>query len=569
MYVLPDAFVLVYGPPGGLGGTQATPQKLETFWGIGIVSRRTAARIMIRFGAATAAFALAFTGTFASAALAQQGPADLEVSASFEKASYDSTETIRATLTIKNVGGAAAEKVRVGTSAGSSGYRPDNASWGDIAQVKPGIRIEAGATHVVQLTGKVTQVVDNQLVLNGQIVTSSPESNKTNNTFDAKATVVFGTGGAAFTVYGDANGNSAPDAGEGLAGVKVRLTGPANNSREQELLTGPDGKAVFSGLPSGSYRALYEGVGGWEITSDADLLVETGKQFEVVRKADRSVADRLEAKLEFDKDSYAAGESIGITVTLKSKGPAIPVVHAFCSGPGESYELYNTDDSWGDLRYEGPGVQLGAGETKVVKVSAKIPEGASNYGFVAAYCVFGPENEGGEGYPEATDSAKIPGENADASGTLLKEGDLPLAATKIVLVDTGTTHPVASATTDAEGKFEFKGVPAGRYDPVVVGPWKLADGKDNLFRLVKDQPHVHDLLVVPGPEVVDPETLPTTTTTPPPTSSSSAPVDGPNSDNLASTGASVIGLTLLGLVVLAAGTAIVIVVRRRRAAKSV
>lgn len=527
------------------------------------MSARTAARFKIGFGAA--AFALALLG--APAASAQPAGADVEVTGAFDKASFDSGETVTATLTVKNVGSAVAEKVRVGTSGSTSGFRPETSSWGGIAQTSTGIRLAPGTSQVVHLTGKVTQVVDGQLVLQVQMVTSSTESNKANNSFTSQAAVTFGEGAAAFTVYGDANGNNKVDAGEGVAGVKVHLIGPSSGAKEHELVTGADGKAVFTGLATGAYRTTYVGVGALVVTPDLNVKVETGKQTEVIRKADKGVADRLEAKLEFDKDSYAAGDTLGVKVTLTSKGDAIPTVHAFCTGPGESYELYNTDESWGDLRYEGKGVALGAGQTKVVEVKAAIPQGASAYGFVSATCFFGPDTDGGEGYPQGMDTAKIPGDPADASGRLTQAGDQLVPATKIVLVDTGTTHPVASAVTDADGKFEFKSIPAGRYDPVVVGPWKLVAGKDTLFSLVKDVPHVHDLSVEAGPAVADPETAPTSSS-PAPTSTSATGSAAPGTDDgrsgLALTGASIIGLSVLGALVLAGGATTVIVVRRRR-----
>lgn len=518
---------------------------------------------LVKIGAAV--FALALLG--APAAVAQPAGADIEVTGAFDKPSFDSGETVTATLTVKNVGSGTAEKVRVGTSGSTSGFRPDPSSWGGIAQMSTGIRLAPGASQVVRLTGKVTQVVDGQMVLQVQLVTGSAETNKANNSFTSKAAVTFGAGSAAFTVYGDANGNDEVDAGEGVAGVKVNLIGP---SKQAELVTGADGKAVFTGLGTGTYRATYVTVGELVVTPDLTVKVETGKQTEVIRKADKGLADRLEAKLEFDKDSYAAGDALGVKVTLRSKGDAIPAVHAFCTGPGESYELYNTDESWGDLRYEGKGVALGAGQTEVVEVKAAIPQGASAHGFVSATCFFGPDTEGGEGYPRGVDTAKVPGDPADASGRLTQPGDQPLPATKVVLVDTGTTHPVASAVTDVDGKFEFKGVPAGRYDPVVVGPWKLVAGKDPLFTLVKDVPHVHDLAVEAGPEVADPEkVVPTTSSAAPTTTTSEAApaADGAGDDRsgLASTGASVIGLSALGALVLAGGAATVIVVRRRRA----
>ncbi len=531
------------------------------------MSTRTAARFTTGFAAGIAALVLAGP----PAAAVQPAGAEIEVTGAFDKPSFDAGETVTATITIKNTGSAAADKVRVSTSAGTSGFRPEPSSWGAVSQSSTGIRLAPGASQVVRLTGKVVQVVDGQLVLQVQVATSSAEANKANNSVTSKASVTAGAGTAAFTVYGDANRNGKVDAGEGVAGVKVSLVGPSGGARQQELATGPDGRAVFSGLSSGSYRATYAGTGAFVVTPDLNVQVQAGQQVEVVRKADRGVADQLEAKLEFDKDSYAAGDALGVKVTLKSKGDAIPTVHAFCTGPGESYELYNTDESWGDLRYEGGGVSLAAGETKVVEVKAAIPQGASAYGFVSATCFFGPDVEGGEGYPQGVDTAKVPGDPADASGRLTQTGDQPVPAVKVVLVDTGTTQAVASAVTGADGRFEFKGVPAGRYDPVVVGPWKLVEGNGLLFSLVKDVPHVHDLSVVAGPEVTDPETaVPTSSATPTSTSepSSAAPVAdgaGDDSSGLASTGASIIGLSVLGALVLVGGAATVIVVRRRRA----
>lgn len=517
------------------------------------------------------ALALVFGGS--AAAFAQEtstaptGPPelDLEASASFDKAAYDASETIRVKLTIKNISGVAAERVNVLQDLPSA-LHVDEETWGDVGPSRKGVRIEAGALHVVELTGRVVGQAT-ELEFNGHVVAYESERSLENNKFSAKAALSHGRGAAAATIYADANGNGAFDSGEGVRGVKVVLAGQ-KTSDTVEQTSDAEGRVAFTDLPTDTYLARYESADGWLAHPDFRddrWGVEPNKQLNLLRPVVRPAGDKLAATLRFHQDSYPANGQLKITVTLTNKGPAaLPAVRAFCTGPGVPGEVHNVGPGWGALVQGGAGVPVAVGETKSVEVTNEITDDMVAAGVALAVCMFGPDPLE-QGAPSARASAKVLGAVGNAGGRLLQgeDSDVVVPGTKIVLVDPVGGRAVASAVTGQDGRFAFTGVQTGRYQPVVVGPWRVIPQAYGLFQIHRDQVSELDIRVVPGPDVADPEAV-----VPPAPAPTADSAPGASGGGLASTGASVIGLSVLGFGALAAGAGAVLAARRSKEAVS-
>ncbi|MEO6083471.1 MAG: SdrD B-like domain-containing protein [Umezawaea sp.] len=453
--------------------------------------------MLARIAAVSAAVVLVTTGVSTGAASADPLPyAELEASAAFDKPSFDAAETVVATITIRNVGGVAALKVKADTGFGST-FNPS--SWGAIAPFGSGVRIEAGETLVTKVTGRVYS--GTQLVFKGKVTSNPFDGNQANNAFEATAGVTYGTGSVAYTAYADGNGNGQADAGEGIPGVRVDLWGSGNHQR----ITGSDGTALFTDVRSGAYSVVAESPDGWLFPGNAGITVTTDQRLDVVRKGVRPLSDTLAATVEFDQDTYAVGDTANVTITLTNTGTDLPVVHARCGGDGESYDLYNNTAGWGALKYAAEGVPLGSGETKVLHVSAPLTARAEAHGFIRAYCSFGPEVEPQRGAPLAVDKARIPGGVSDATGVVLHDHDgdastpgQPVVGVEIGLLDVDSGQRVATAVTDSTGSYSFTGVPVGWYTPVLDAQWRLVLDGNTTIRIVTGAVHRLRLTAVPA-----------------------------------------------------------------------
>jgi hypothetical protein len=134
----------------------------------------------------------------------------------------------------------------------------------------------------------------------------------------------------------------------------------------------------------------------------------------------------------------------------------------------------------------------------------------------------------------------------------------------VVLTEPGTGAPVARAMTDASGHFAFGDVPAGEYDVVVVGPWKITSCAcvGSLAGQDTDDYEVH---VVPGAVQPDPDAPPEDPLDDPDGAAPQPPgADVVTATRLATTGTGLFVQLAGGLILLVVGAGLRLVGRRRR-----
>ncbi|MFD9734233.1 hypothetical protein [Umezawaea sp. NPDC059074] len=472
----------------------------------------------------------------------------------FDKASYAKADQVGVTVTLANKGADPLPGVVAVCRSDAGHLIPGTGpGWAALAPGGTGVAVAAGETKTV----KVTDVVPDGAYNNGGVAVACEFGNDgTNVTGYAKADGSAKVVGA----VGDLKGDLKND-GKAVASATLVALDTTTRAVLGRATTDSAGAWSLTGLPAGTVNVVV--LGPWKDaqTGGIDHLVhvtggaETAASLTVVAGAevpDPNTAPKLRASVEFTADSFESDASLKVTLTNQSGAPL--TVIARCIG-----DLPNDTDAWGALKVDGPGVDLAVDETKTVDVTATIPQTAKDRGYVTVECALGPKI--GTSFLTATDTAKVTGVVAGASGSLLKPDGTTVADTKIVLVDPDTADPIARATTDADGKFTFTDVPTGRYRPVVVGPWKVVD--EDLYEIVHGTDTKRDIHVEPGPDVTDPDT------TTPPETTTEPPAEGggdetPPADDLAYTGASVIGITLLGVLVLALGAGAILLGRRRK-----
>jgi uncharacterized protein (DUF2141 family) len=137
------------------------------------------------------------------------------------------------------------------------------------------------------------------------------------------------------TAYCDKNKNSIIDAGEGIPGLTITLTGtdlggaPINRT----TTTDADGKYLFAGLPAGTYTVTAPNTGdGCKLTNSPDPNFPVGPGEAVKDKDFRYIPGSISGTVFCDANSNGqpdAGEGIaGVTVTLGGDGSATTTTDA-------------------------------------------------------------------------------------------------------------------------------------------------------------------------------------------------------------------------------------------------
>lgn len=185
---------------------------------------------------------------------------------------------------------------------------------------------------------------------------------------------------------------------------------------------------------------------------------------------------------------------------------------------------------------------------------------------MTAACDFAPNPGHNTDGPFASDSARVPGGFGVVVGDLyhdrnnngsVDEGET-VGKTRLVLQDREFGGDVAETVSNAQGHVRFDRVPAGEFWARVDGPWKFKEGHGRL-RVSADVEYRYGFAVVPVVPAEQPQPGGGGNTPPP------APAGGGSGDVLAKTGASVLGIALLGGLLVAFGIGASAAARRRSA----
>ncbi|USX49897.1 hypothetical protein [Lentzea sp. HUAS12] len=511
---------------------------------------------------------------------------DLAVTAVFDKDSFDLAEPMRAKVTVSNNGtGRAAEVwLRVGplTPDVKNVMEFDRSQFGDLGDQAKKVSLWPGESREITIVGTAPYLSGTDNAVRLPVELSTPiDTNPRNNAALATTAVTFLSGDAAVVLYGDANENGRKDADEkALADAQVYISGGTRPGKWADGRTDASGRVAFKDFPLGVYSVSASYPDGWVRPGPDSVTVSAGVESVLELGARRPLSDKFFATLNFTKDEYRADEDYEAVITLENRtGADMPVVNAFCSGPGGSGEIYNTGSGWGRLAWDGGGVPVPNGEKRTFRVSGPLPEAAASIGYATLGCVFAPDTSD-PGAAGAGDSLRVPGLRADAVGKLVTDGpngEVPKAGMTVVVVETDTKKVAARTITDAGGNFGVSQLPVGRYDVVVPGPWKVEIRRMGPYFYVRTggEQEVQLFHLVPGPEVEDPgyplpeEQTPGGVT--PGTPDGPDGTDGPAgaggvAETLAKTGASVLGLGLLGALLVAFGFGASMIGRRRRIA---
>jgi LPXTG-motif cell wall-anchored protein len=498
-------------------------------------------------------------------AAAAQGAPELAVTVAFDKPDYLAYEDITLTITVTNTGAAPANGVTLAHETNGPFY---GVHWGAFDPETEGGVVQPGENAEWAVTVQLDTVVD-VLRLAVEVRTSDQETDTTNNTASAEATITMRTADLAGVLYGDRDGDKQFDPGETMRGVQVTARG-GTPFVEESARTDDAGRFFFANLPEGRYTLVLGLPGGWFHDESSSFEVHPGGPEAMVRAV--RDASELRGSVTFDKPVYAVGDTIRERVTLTNTGTVdLAGVTARCVEGAAPNQLSGL--GWGDLVHDvAPGVTVRAGETRTFDFTDVVPAGGRLYGFVTISCWFSTSYRYDDG-PLSIARAEVPGGTGSSGGVLYVDRDEDfnldpgesVPNVKVFLV-TGSGTVVARAFADADAHFMFSDVPANNYILRVVGPWRAKDGVD--LRIGVFDGAVMDgalYAIEPGPDQADLDVPRTSTVDTPraPAPRASPPVRRPA--NLADTGASVVELTAIGVLLLLAGAGLLFVRRSGKA----
>ncbi|MET9628538.1 hypothetical protein ABZX92_13840 [Lentzea sp. NPDC006480] len=497
---------------------------------------------------------------------------DIAVTAAFNKATYESTELAQVTVKVENKGTAAGYARFVDENQKPFDHlRYDLRQWGDFINYGKQVVLQPGESRLVVITGDILWY--STIVIFKAKIDVYGDSDQSNNTVEIKTGVQRLTGNVEVLAYGDKDGNGKYDSGEEFGDLDLtlaaRFSGPSLEKR-----TDATGRARFDNVQIGTYYTYSQFRDGWVLGSidSPSGTISAGATTVIELKAVRPLSDKFTVTAKFGKAVYAAGEDYSLDLTLTNNtGAALDGVAAMCHDPGSVW----AGPGWGDVREGGPGIRLEDGETRVVRVTGPQPEGSADAGFLDVSCDLGPRPYL-MGYPTAVAWAHVPGKTAGAQGRLVYdaehdgsfEGD-GVAKTTVVLVDRFTKKVTARTISGTDGEFAFTDVPVGEYEPVVVGKWKARMYWGGYFRVSAGSAGNEQVVVLePGPDVEDPgyplpEDQKPGANTPPASPGGAGGTGAGTADTLAKTGASVLGLGLVGALLVAFGFGASAIGRRR------
>ncbi|HEX3785016.1 MAG TPA: SdrD B-like domain-containing protein [Pseudonocardiaceae bacterium] len=421
---------------------------------------------------------------------------ELRVCVSFDKTAYRSSDTIRLTASVTNLGTATAQDVTLQMPTDDGAFQPTGGYLslfgypGGIVQDIP-----AGATVRNTMPGFATDPALGTVTFDTSV---SQDGYVESPSVGASATVtpVFASyGGTAFI---DSNYNGVQDPGEtGLAGVRITLSGPFNGiagvgqQHQFTETTDAQGHFRFDDIPAGPYVEGIQSPDGW-VVSNPDIhggyVTVDGSpgQQNVSYPATPPLSDRLHASFTMDQPSYRVGQSAHVTLTLDNVGAqTISGIQASCDNEGFPFDALGVGKGWNV--FSGAGVSVAAGQQKVFHLSEVVPSDALLGGNFTVECTFGPSDLGG--YPDAQASANVTASldpTVDFAVRLVDDGDQGVPgggatpqSPRIMLVDAANGDPITSYQEMVDVA-DYTGIPVGRYRVVVSNGWQIAPGRSSV-----------------------------------------------------------------------------------------
>ncbi|PWK90876.1 SdrD B-like protein [Lentzea atacamensis] len=503
-------------------------------------------------------------------------PADLRGAVKFEKTRYESHETVRMWLTVTNIGGQTAERARLETPIRELDI-PES-QWGEFGYGGAGIRIPAGESRTFEVTGKIRDIYGGQLRF-WRWISYLGRPNPHNSGFEGLVEVVQTRGDITGVVYTDRNRNGQQDHGEAAADVVVEANGGAPHGYFKTT-TDVSGRFSFNGVPSGSYWVGYTLADGWLVHIEGDgpqSWVEPGASVQLTARAERPYRETLKATVVLDKATYAVGDLAKITITLTNTGDReISGIQAACNRIGDGNHLGGSDEDpmtgWGDLSYWGKGVTVGPRETRTFVVTEKVPTAARNKRRVVIACDFAPNPGYNTDGPYGFDWASVPGGSGgltgplyhDRNGNYVVDAGEAIPNTRILLLtDKENGFAVAETVSDDQGTVRFEQVPPGNWWAWVDGPWKFEGEWGGHVQVFGDVVASSGFPVVPGPPPGPEPGGDPGTGDPVDTGDTDDSAGGGTGSALAKTGASVLGLGVLAVLLVAFGLGARVAGRRR------
>jgi LPXTG-motif cell wall-anchored protein len=507
----------------------------------------------------SALFVVVLALASAAPAAAEDGYVDLFVRASLDEAAYlpSDADTMRLEIRITNQGTAPATGVVV-RSEGNVVFAP----WGDLDQAGPGIELGAGRSTTLTLMAKPSA---QDMVQRFEVVSAEADGNPADNRATVEAFLTEKQADLSVTVHYDADRDEVIDAGETRSGVLVELFGGLGR---QTVSTRTDaaGVAHFPGIAGGVYTHQISTPQGWYTNMYAPVRVRGGTNAAVIRATYNNLS-ALVPTIAFDRATYAPGDVVRERVTLTNTGATdIVGVVANCGQPGIKENVLSSL-GWGELAsiQGNPGVVVRAGETRSWEFTDPLPPRAWEYGFISLRCHFAPVGWH-NGSSIADVRADVPGGFGSVAGTLVDEGGTALSGITLLMIHVVTGKVAGRVESDGAGRFQFPEVPADMYELRPVGPWRMHDAGMFPVQVMAMTPHDFTVVLEPGPTWRDPEAPPATT--PPPVSTVDLPVAAPKPQatvrpaNLADTGADVVELAVLGVLLVLVGAGLLLVRRR-------
>jgi hypothetical protein len=485
---------------------------------------------------------------------------DIEMTATFDKPSYNTGEKMSITVTVRNNG---TEDAAIGV-----GFYPSDKDGVEMSLPNP---FEDGNRFTLPAGGSVTHKLSGATG-NPNVTTAKlyglVSGQSAGRQFVFSVPIKKTTGHAAGTVYTDRNDNGKFDGGEGQSGVTLTW---ASRYQYGTTLTATTNAAGEFGLdvPTGLYGVYGAGPDGLQVGYQQFTVDQSDVDGLLLRAV--GAITGLSVDLAFTKDTYARDEAPVVRVTLTNDAD-VPLhgIIASCDRGGFGNELQGVDDGWGDLAYHSGGVTLAPHSTTVLDVTEPMPAGAYDYGYVVVGCDFGYEGVDDPDHNASDfDLADVPGQHGDLDG-IVADDDTRVAGVRLVLVPEDGGCPVAEVTSDANGEFLFKQVPVGLYDLYVFPPagWHVEYDNPTPTYVIGQYPGSMYIELAQGDAAAP--TLPNcpsggpTTPAPPP---APAPQGSPAPAGLAETGASIVAPGIIGLLAVLTGAGAVIATRRRKQAK--